>query len=259
MKWRPAFSAAEFRSAGRTCCFLLKSGHAAISITVTTSACCFGIATLMRQARLPWSFRHGDRHAMGRSRICRFGIQGHVCTFQRMRRIAGAQAFAGLAIDDSDVGRRSCGIPGLPHPWPRTRVLRIRTTRGTQCRPQALVGATLMPKSWHGHPASERPGSSKYGSIPGNGDGIAISPNTIPRMALPWRKSMMPAMSALTFRSPRTPIVPPGGIELHERDMTAMFAADVTLETTQEPGLAKSGSGCRLMAIRGCRWGSWCC
>jgi FAD binding domain len=52
-------------------------------------------------------------------------------------------------------------------------------------------------------------------------------------MAVTWRKSMMPGMSASTFRSPRTPLVPPGGMELHERDMTATFAAEVTLAAAQ--------------------------
>jgi FAD/FMN-containing dehydrogenase len=52
-------------------------------------------------------------------------------------------------------------------------------------------------------------------------------------MAVAWRKSMMRGMSASIFRSPRTPLVPPGGMELHQRDMTATFAADVTLAAAQ--------------------------
>ncbi|HZL36785.1 MAG TPA: FAD-binding oxidoreductase [Tepidisphaeraceae bacterium] len=36
------------------------------------------------------------------------------------------------------------------------------------------------------------------------------------------------------FRPPRSPIVPPGGMELHERDMTATFAGDVMLGAAQE-------------------------
>ena len=35
-------------------------------------------------------------------------------------------------------------------------------------------------------------------------------------------------------RPPRTPLVPPGGVDLHERDMTATFSADVTLSAAQE-------------------------
>ena len=35
------------------------------------------------------------------------------------------------------------------------------------------------------------------------------------------------------YRAPRVEIVPPGGAELHERDMTATFAADVTLAEAQ--------------------------
>jgi hypothetical protein len=36
-----------------------------------------------------------------------------------------------------------------------------------------------------------------------------------------------------THRPPRTELVPPGGADLHERDMTATFAADVTLGDAQ--------------------------
>ena len=36
------------------------------------------------------------------------------------------------------------------------------------------------------------------------------------------------------FRPPREPLVPPGGADLHTRDMTATFAADVTLGAAQE-------------------------
>lgn len=35
-------------------------------------------------------------------------------------------------------------------------------------------------------------------------------------------------------RPPRTPLVPPGGIDLHERDMTATFSSDLTLAAVQE-------------------------
>ena len=41
-------------------------------------------------------------------------------------------------------------------------------------------------------------------------------------------------------RPPRTPLVPPGGVDLHERDMTATFSADVTLAAAQEQ-LARLG------------------
>jgi hypothetical protein len=37
----------------------------------------------------------------------------------------------------------------------------------------------------------------------------------------------------ITFRPDRTPLVPPGGAELHARDMTATFSADVTLAEAQ--------------------------
>lgn len=43
----------------------------------------------------------------------------------------------------------------------------------------------------------------------------------------------MPEMSGPTFRFPRSLLVPPGGMELHERDMTATFAAEVTLAAAQ--------------------------
>jgi glycolate oxidase FAD binding subunit len=36
------------------------------------------------------------------------------------------------------------------------------------------------------------------------------------------------------FRPPRQPLVPPGGADLHTRDMTATFAADVTLGAAQD-------------------------
>src|SRR3954462_3205112 len=39
--------------------------------------------------------------------------------------------------------------------------------------------------------------------------------------------------SEITFRADRAPAVPPGGMELHERDMTATFSADVTLADAQ--------------------------
>jgi FAD/FMN-containing dehydrogenase len=42
------------------------------------------------------------------------------------------------------------------------------------------------------------------------------------------------------FRSPREPLAPPGGADLHERDMTATFSADVTLSATQDQ-LARLG------------------
>src|SRR5690349_18029344 len=35
------------------------------------------------------------------------------------------------------------------------------------------------------------------------------------------------------FRPDRTPLVPPGGLDLHTRDMTATFSADVTLADVQ--------------------------
>jgi len=38
----------------------------------------------------------------------------------------------------------------------------------------------------------------------------------------------------LQFRTDRTPLVPPGQSDLHTRDMTATFSADVTLETAQQ-------------------------
>ena len=38
----------------------------------------------------------------------------------------------------------------------------------------------------------------------------------------------------LEYRPPRTPLVPPGGVDLHERDMTATFSADVTLAAAQD-------------------------
>src|SRR4051812_33509853 len=38
----------------------------------------------------------------------------------------------------------------------------------------------------------------------------------------------------IEFRPQRPPIVPPGDMELHERDMTATFSADVTLAAAQE-------------------------
>ena len=39
--------------------------------------------------------------------------------------------------------------------------------------------------------------------------------------------------SDFTFRPPRQPLVPPGGADLHARDMTATFAAEVTLRDAQ--------------------------
>lgn len=39
--------------------------------------------------------------------------------------------------------------------------------------------------------------------------------------------------SDITYRTDRTPLVPPGGIDLHARDMTATFSADVTLADAQ--------------------------
>src|SRR5437867_12271072 len=42
-----------------------------------------------------------------------------------------------------------------------------------------------------------------------------------------------PAQMATEFRPDRTPLVPPGGADLHARDMTATFSADVTLENAQ--------------------------
>lgn len=40
-------------------------------------------------------------------------------------------------------------------------------------------------------------------------------------------------MDAALSRPPRSPLVPPGGVDLHERDMTATFSADVTLADAQ--------------------------
>ncbi len=40
-------------------------------------------------------------------------------------------------------------------------------------------------------------------------------------------------MDAALSRPPRSPLVPPGGADLHERDMTATFSADVTLDDAQ--------------------------
>ena len=42
------------------------------------------------------------------------------------------------------------------------------------------------------------------------------------------------AAAGMTFRAPREPFVPPGGIELLERDMTAIFSADCTLRAAQD-------------------------
>jgi hypothetical protein len=39
--------------------------------------------------------------------------------------------------------------------------------------------------------------------------------------------------SEITYRADRTPLVPPGGAEVHARDMTATFSADVTLAEAQ--------------------------
>src|SRR5688572_7603694 len=36
-----------------------------------------------------------------------------------------------------------------------------------------------------------------------------------------------------TYRPDHTPLVPPGGVDLHVRDMTATFSADVTLADAQ--------------------------
>jgi glycolate oxidase FAD binding subunit len=41
-------------------------------------------------------------------------------------------------------------------------------------------------------------------------------------------------MTDVAFRPPRQPLVPPGGADLHTRDMTATFAADVTLGAAQD-------------------------
>src|SRR5437899_1480928 len=41
------------------------------------------------------------------------------------------------------------------------------------------------------------------------------------------------AEMATEFRPDRTPLVPPGGADLHARDMTATFSADVTLADAQ--------------------------
>src|SRR5436189_4201397 len=40
--------------------------------------------------------------------------------------------------------------------------------------------------------------------------------------------------SDLHYRIPRSDLVPPGGADLHDRDMTATFAADVALARAQE-------------------------
>jgi FAD/FMN-containing dehydrogenase len=40
-------------------------------------------------------------------------------------------------------------------------------------------------------------------------------------------------MTDVTFRPPRQPLVPPGGADLHARDMTATFSADMTLGEAQ--------------------------
>ena len=40
-------------------------------------------------------------------------------------------------------------------------------------------------------------------------------------------------MTGITFRAPRQPLVPPGGADLHARDMTATFAAEMTLAEAQ--------------------------
>src|SRR5687767_5242798 len=45
-----------------------------------------------------------------------------------------------------------------------------------------------------------------------------------------WRPSRM---TGITFRPPRQPLVPPGGADLHARDMTATFAAEMTLGEAQ--------------------------
>ena len=45
--------------------------------------------------------------------------------------------------------------------------------------------------------------------------------------------AMIGAMSEAPSRPPRGPSVPPGGVEIFERDMTATFAADVTLDAAQ--------------------------
>jgi hypothetical protein len=47
-------------------------------------------------------------------------------------------------------------------------------------------------------------------------------------------------MEGLTYRCPRTPLVPPGGIDCHVRDMTATVSADVTLAQFQS-ALAEHG------------------
>jgi FAD/FMN-containing dehydrogenase len=40
-------------------------------------------------------------------------------------------------------------------------------------------------------------------------------------------------MTGITFRAPRQPLVPPGGADLHARDMTATFSAEMTLGEAQ--------------------------
>jgi hypothetical protein len=48
-----------------------------------------------------------------------------------------------------------------------------------------------------------------------------------------YDRPSMTESSEIEFRAPREPLVAPGGSELHERDMTATFSADVTLAAAQ--------------------------
>ncbi len=43
----------------------------------------------------------------------------------------------------------------------------------------------------------------------------------------------MSTSADIAFRAPRPPLVPPGGVDLHERDMTATFSVDLTLADVQ--------------------------
>ena len=52
---------------------------------------------------------------------------------------------------------------------------------------------------------------------------------------MPWGAAtrLLHCMTGITFRPPRQPLVPPGGADLHARDMTATFSADMTLAEAQ--------------------------
>ena len=63
-------------------------------------------------------------------------------------------------------------------------------------------------------------------------------------------------MDELTHRAPRDPLVPPGGIDCHIRDMTATVAADVTLPQFQSK-LAEDDQWLTLMETQINRWAHW--